>query len=276
GVSYDEVQRLALLTGCNSHQLPFVYLGLPIAENMAKQKGWEPIVSKFNIRMSRWKASMLSIDDRTTLLSSVLGSLGTYYFSLFPLPKCIIKTIESIHAQMMNDYKVELINESNHQFIVFFHGPADSLYAGGVWKVSVELPEEYPFSSPSIAFATKIYHPNIHFETGTVCVNVLNQAWSPLTDLVNVFELYLPMFLNEPNAEDPLNADAAALFVRDRPAYEAKVKELCAEFARPEDVGLVPEEESNDEEPSEHENDSGDEAPAAASGDESMDVDPVN
>nr|GEZ48804.1 ubiquitin-conjugating enzyme E2 4-like [Tanacetum cinerariifolium] len=173
---------------------------------------------------------------------------------------------------MMNDYKVELINESNHQFIVFFHGPADSLYAGGVWKVSVELPEEYPFSSPSIAFATKIYHPNIHFETGTVCVNVLNQAWSPLTDLVNVFELYLPMFLNEPNAEDPLNADAAALFVRDRPAYEAKVKE----FARPEDVGLVPEEESNDEEPSEHENDSGDEAPAAASGDESMDVDPVN
>ncbi|GJW52921.1 ubiquitin-conjugating enzyme E2 4 [Tanacetum coccineum] len=91
-------------------------------------------------------------------------------------------------------------------------------------------------------------------------------------DVVNVFELYLPMFLNEPNAEDPLNADAAALFVRDKPAYEAKVKE----FAKPEDVGLVPEEESNDEEPSEDENDSGDEAPAAGSGDESMDVDPVN
>ncbi|GJW23514.1 ubiquitin-conjugating enzyme E2 4 [Tanacetum coccineum] len=80
------------------------------------------------------------------------------------------------------------------------------------------------------------------------------------------------MFLNEPNAEDPLNADAASLFVRDRPAYEAKVKE----FAKPEDAGLVPEEESNDEEPSEDENDSGDEAPAAGSGDESMDVDPVN
>ncbi|GJU44306.1 hypothetical protein Tco_1201572 [Tanacetum coccineum] len=33
---------------------------------------------------------------------------------------------------------------------------------------------------------------------------------------------------------------------------------------------------TNDEEPSEDENDSGDEAPAAGSGDESMDVDPVN
>ncbi|PWA40294.1 ubiquitin-conjugating enzyme E2 4 [Artemisia annua] len=177
---------------------------------------------------------------------------------------------------MMKDYKVELINESNHQFYVFFHGPADSLYTGGVWKVSVELPEEYPFSSPSIAFSTKIYHPNIHFETGTVCVNVLNQTWSPLTDLVNVFEIYLPMLLNEPNAEDPLNADAAALLLRDRAAYEAKVKELCVEFAKPEDVGLVSEEESNDEELTEDDNDSGDEAPGAGSGDEPMDVDIVN
>ncbi|GJT21979.1 beta-amyrin synthase [Tanacetum coccineum] len=59
-----------------------------------------------------------------------------------------------------------------------------------------------------------------------------------LSDLVNVFRLYLPMLLNELNAEDPLNTVVAA--------YEEKVKE----------------EESNDEEPSEDENDSGDEAPA--------------
>nr|GEY64785.1 RNA-directed DNA polymerase, eukaryota, reverse transcriptase zinc-binding domain protein [Tanacetum cinerariifolium] len=114
GVSYDEVERLALLTGCNSHRLPFVYLGLLIAENIAKQKGWEPIGSKFNIRMSRWKASRLSIGGRTTLLSSVLGALDTYYFSLFPLPKCIIKTLESIRAQFFwgnddNSYKIPWI-----------------------------------------------------------------------------------------------------------------------------------------------------------------------
>ncbi|PWA83797.1 ubiquitin-conjugating enzyme E2 4 [Artemisia annua] len=152
-----------------------------------------------------------------------------------------------------------------------------SLYAGGVWKVKVELPEDYPFSSPSIGFATKIYHPNIDFESGLVCVNVLNQAWNPTTDLVNVFELYLPMLLIEPNADDPLNEDAADLLLIDRPAYEAKVREdLCAQLAKPEDVGLVPEEESNDEDPSKDEYGSGDDAPAAGSGDESMNVDSVN
>nr|GEW13409.1 ubiquitin-conjugating enzyme E2 4 [Tanacetum cinerariifolium] len=126
---------------------------------------------------------------------------------------------------MKKDYKVEMINDSIHQFFVFFHGPADSLYTGGVWKVKVELLEDYPLSSPSIRFATKIYHPNIEFESGDVCVNVLNERWNPMTDLVNVFEHYLPMLLKEPNADDPLNEDAADLLLIDRPGYEAKVRE---------------------------------------------------
>jgi len=39
-----------------------------------------------------------------------------------------------------------------------------------------------------------------------------------------VFEVFLPQLLLYPNPSDPLNGDAAALMMRDRPAYEQKVK----------------------------------------------------
>jgi len=45
-----------------------------------------------------------------------------------------------------------------------------------------------------------------------------------LSDLVNVFEVFLPQLLLYPNPSDPLNGEAAALMMRDRPTYEQRVK----------------------------------------------------
>uniref|UniRef100_A0A0A9AR30 E2 ubiquitin-conjugating enzyme n=1 Tax=Arundo donax TaxID=35708 RepID=A0A0A9AR30_ARUDO len=125
---------------------------------------------------------------------------------------------------MMSDYKVEMVNDGMQEFFVEFKGPAESIYQGGVWKVRVELPDAYPYKSPSIGFINKIYHPNVDEMSGSVCLDVINQTWSPMFDLVNVFEVFLPQLLLYPNPSDPLNGEAAALMMRDRPAYEQKVK----------------------------------------------------
>ncbi|KAF3328249.1 ubiquitin-conjugating enzyme E2 4-like protein [Carex littledalei] len=154
---------------------------------------------------------------------------------------------------MMSDYKVEMVNDGMQEFYVEFHGPKESLYQGGVWKIRVELPDAYPYKSPSIGFMNKIYHPNVDEMSGSVCLDVINQTWSPMFDLINVFESFLPQLLLYPNPSDPLNGEAAALMMRDRPAYDKKVKEYCEKFAKPEDAGVPEEIKSSDEELSEEE-----------------------
>jgi ubiquitin-protein ligase len=47
-----------------------------------------------------------------------------------------------------------------------------------------------------------------------------------VTDLINVFEVFLPQLLAYPNPSDPLNGEAAALMLRDPEKYKAKIREV--------------------------------------------------
>ena len=63
--------------------------------------------------------------------------------------------------------------------------------------------------------------------SGSVCLDVINQTWSPMFDMINIFEVFLPQLLRYPNPTDPLNGEAAALLMRDPKMHEQKVKGLC-------------------------------------------------
>ncbi|KAK2766443.1 ubiquitin-conjugating enzyme [Colletotrichum kahawae] len=117
------------------------------------------------------------------------------------------------------------------EFYVRFKGPAETPFEGGVWKVHVELPDQYPYKSPSIGFVNRIFHPNIDELSGSVCLDVINQTWSPMFDMINIFEVFLPQLLRYPNPTDPLNGEAAALMIREPKSYDAKVKEYVQKYA---------------------------------------------
>ncbi|RMZ90012.1 hypothetical protein DV736_g2764, partial [Chaetothyriales sp. CBS 134916] len=144
-------------------------------------------------------------------------------------PKRRIET--DVMKLMMSDYEVTLVNDNMQEFYVIFKGPAETPFAEGQWKVHVELPDQYPYNSPSIGFVNRIFHPNIDEQSGSVCLDVINQTWSPMFDMINIFEVFLPQLLRYPNPTDPLNGEAAALLMREPRSYEARVKEYVTQYA---------------------------------------------
>lgn len=148
---------------------------------------------------------------------------------LYVIAAYLSRTLTS-HS-LMSDYEIQLENDSMQEFYVRFHGPDETPYSEGVWRVHVELPDQYPYKSPSIGFVNKIFHPNIDEVSGSVCLDVINQTWSPMFDCINIFEVFLPQLLRYPNPTDPLNGEAAALLLRDSKAFDTKAREYVSMYA---------------------------------------------
>ena len=97
-------------------------------------------------------------------------------------------------------------------------GPSDSPFAGGVFRLEIHFPSDYPFKPPKVVFKTKIYHPNIS-PSGAICLDILKDQWSPALTISKVL-LSVCSLLTDPNPKDPLVPEIAEEYTRNRPVYE--------------------------------------------------------
>nr|KAJ0209709.1 hypothetical protein LSAT_V11C400167150 [Lactuca sativa] len=99
GTQDIELDLVARSLNFSIGSFPFIYLGLPVGASMGRTTHWKPIIEKFQVKLSRWKASTLSYGGRLTLCKAVLGSLGSFYFSLYRAPVKVIKSLERIRMR---------------------------------------------------------------------------------------------------------------------------------------------------------------------------------
>jgi ubiquitin-conjugating enzyme E2 D/E len=109
-------------------------------------------------------------------------------------------------------------------------GPADTVYQGGIFKIKINFPTDYPFKAPKVQFETKVYHPNIN-SSGQICLDVLKDQWSPALTISKVL-LSVCSLLSDPNPSDPLVPEIATMYVKKRENYNAMAKEWTRLYAQ--------------------------------------------
>ena len=86
-------------------------------------------------------------------------------------------------------------------------------FEGGIFRMKLVLPADFPASPPRGFFLTKIFHPNVA-EAGDICVNTLKRDWDPNHGLRHIFEV-IRCLLIEPFPESALNEEAGKLLIED-------------------------------------------------------------
>lgn len=124
--------------------------------------------------------------------------------------------------QTSNDKEIRLqLQDPNDLFKweATIFGPPDTPFEGGVYKVLLRIPTDYPMVPPTAQFLTKIFHPNISFPQGEVCLDILKSKWTPAWTISSVCRAILTL-LGDPEADSPFNVDAGNLIrVKDLKAY---------------------------------------------------------
>nr|GEX44231.1 RNA-directed DNA polymerase, eukaryota, reverse transcriptase zinc-binding domain protein [Tanacetum cinerariifolium] len=95
-VSDDTVSSMANTLGCGAAKMPLNYLGIPVGCNMGRCSNWDAIIRKFYSRLNGMLGYFRLVRGRLSLIKSVLGSLPTYYMSLYNVPVSICNKPESM------------------------------------------------------------------------------------------------------------------------------------------------------------------------------------
>eukprot|EP00891_Asterochloris_glomerata_P007259 jgi/Astpho2/7259/fgenesh1_pm.00113_%23_16_t len=145
----------------------------------------------------------------------------------------LFKEFKEMSRNPKNDTGITLMPDESNIYVWkgLLQGPAGTPFESGTFELAISVPEAYPLVPPNIRYTTKIFHPNIHFKTGEICLDILKNAWSPAWTLQSVCQAIVAL-MSDSAPDSPLNCDAGNLLrAGDQRGYNSLAKMYTLEYA---------------------------------------------
>lgn len=153
-----------------------------------------------------------------------------------PSSKRVIKETQRILQNPISGITIIPRPENPRHFDISIQGPEGTCFEGGIFKLEMFLPLEYPMEAPKAHFLTRIYHPNID-RVGRICLDILKDKWSPALQMDKVC-LSIQLLMQVPNPDDPLDTRIAKHWKDDIAGAEQTAKEWTTLWANNSVVAL--------------------------------------
>lgn len=113
----------------------------------------------------------------------------------------IYRELKSLHEDESVPYlSVAPIDGNLRNCLACMEGAPETPHQGGIFWLHIDFPEDYPVKAPVVRLLTPVYHPNID-EHGRICINILEDAWSPCLQTRQVL-LSILSVLHSPIVDD--------------------------------------------------------------------------
>lgn len=94
GVSEELRIELEALLGMNRGELPFRYLGVPLATRKLPIRQCKPLLDRILARLQSWTVHILAYSGRLVLIKSIIEGMMAFWAQVFILPKKLIKEVD--------------------------------------------------------------------------------------------------------------------------------------------------------------------------------------
>jgi ubiquitin-conjugating enzyme E2 A len=113
-------------------------------------------------------------------------------------------------------------------------GPEESVYESGAFQLQLLFPDDYPLRPPQVRFITKVFHPNVWWDNGLICVDILKDGWLPSYDVLAILHS-IRLLLIDPNPLSPANLEAALLYRDNRVEYNQRISQMIQDTLNTDD-----------------------------------------